>query len=155
MLRERARVAGVALATDFADPLPLLHADERALRQVLLNLLSNAVKFTPSGGRAWVSLAVESDGRLTLGVHDTGIGIAKSAKSRLFQPFAQADSALVRNQQGSGLGLSISRALVELHGGTITLESEEGRGTSVRVHFPRERVIARVPAPSPRRAAAG
>ena len=142
MLRERARSGGVALTLEPAGGLPLLHADERALRQVLLNVLSNAVKFTPPGGRANIAAQLEADGRLAVIVRDTGIGIPAKARPRLFQPFAQADSALVREREGTGLGLAISRALVELHGGTITLDSEEGHGTTVTVRFPRERVLA-------------
>jgi PAS domain S-box-containing protein len=110
-------------------------ADARALRQVALNLLSNAVKFTPPQGR--VEAIVDVDGGATLTVRDTGIGIARADMDRLFEPFQRGNSQVAREHPGTGLGLVITRKLVELHGGRIELESDPGRGTRVTVSLPK------------------
>ncbi|MBM3524042.1 MAG: hypothetical protein FJX57_13895, partial [Alphaproteobacteria bacterium] len=136
MLRDRARNAGVRLRVHVEEELPLVHADERAIRQVLINLLTNAIKFTPKNGRAEVYAAIDEDDWLRIAVGDTGTGIPDAVRPRLFEPFAQAGSPLVRNQEGTGLGLAICRGLVDLHGGTIGIESEAGVGTIVTVRLP-------------------
>ena len=125
-----------------ADRLPPLRADNRALKQVLLNLLSNAVKFTPRGGSITLSAAREPDGGVSISVADTGIGIATDDIAKAMEPFGQVDSSLTRRYQGAGLGLPISRSLVELHGGCLKLDSQPGVGTTARVRLPAERVIA-------------
>ena len=119
-----------------------VRADRRAVRQVLLNVLSNAVKFTPAGGSVTMSAEITSGGDLVLIVSDTGIGIDAAAMRHLFEPFQQADSSITRRFGGTGLGLSISRRLMTLHGGTLALDSALGKGTTVRIVFPRERVVA-------------
>jgi two-component system sensor histidine kinase/response regulator len=113
-----------------------LMADERALRQIALNLLSNAVKFTPAGGNVTVTVSA-SDGNAQFCVADTGIGIDKENISAVFELFRQVDSSLQRRHEGAGLGLAITKKLIELHGGTISLQSEVGVGTTVRTAFPR------------------
>ena len=118
--------------------LPLLYADPRGVKQMLLNLLSNAVKFTLPNGRVRLIMAVE-DGRITIAVDDTGIGIAEANIAGCFQPFDQVDNVLTRRFDGSGLGLAITKALVELHGGEIRLTSTVGVGTNVKLKFPAER----------------
>ncbi len=143
MLRERARNAGIRLRLHAGPGLPLLRADERALRQVVINLLANALKFTARGGRAEVQCALDEQGWLAIAVGDTGAGIPEEMLPRLFQPFAQAHSHLVRSKEGAGLGLAISRGLVELHGGSIGIESIEGEGTVVTLRLPPERLVAR------------
>ena len=120
----------------------MVRADRRAVRQVLLNVLSNAVKFTPAGGSVTVAAEITRGGDLVLVVTDTGIGIDKAAMRHLFEPFQQADSSITRRFGGTGLGLSISRRLMTLHGGMLTLDSAPGKGTTVRIVFPRERVVA-------------
>jgi signal transduction histidine kinase len=122
--------------------LPPIRADERRLRQVLINLLSNAVKFTPAGGQ--VSIAAEADAKrgFLIRVKDTGVGIKPEDIPTALEPFGQVDSSLVRNHEGTGLGLPLSRALVELHGGRLDIESEVGVGTTVTVALPPERLIA-------------
>ena len=110
-------------------------ADARALRQVALNLLSNAVKFTPPEGR--VEAIVEADGGAKLTVQDTGVGIAEEDMDRLFEPFQRGNSQIAREHPGTGLGLVITRKLVELHGGKIELESDLGHGTRVTVSLPK------------------
>ncbi|HYG86345.1 MAG TPA: ATP-binding protein [Azospirillum sp.] len=136
MVRDHALKGEVALLDDVS-ALPLaVHADRLAVMKILLNLLSNAVKFTPPGGSARVSAALEADGTLVLTVADTGVGIAPDALKQVFEPFQQGDMALNRRHGGTGLGLAITRALVELHGGGITLTSEPGQGTTATVRLP-------------------
>jgi signal transduction histidine kinase len=136
MVRDRAAKGEVMLIDD-SGPLPIgLLADRVAMMKILLNLLSNAIKFTPPGGSARVSVALEPSGAVLLSVADTGIGIPAEALERVFEPFQQADMSVTRIHDGPGLGLSVSRALVELHGGSIRLESQIGTGTTVIVRFP-------------------
>ncbi|MEB3309797.1 MAG: PAS domain S-box protein [Snowella sp.] len=119
--------------------IPNFVADERRLRQILINLLNNAVKFTPNGGQ--VSLTVQLDSQspqplLNFAISDTGIGIAEQDKSKLFQSFVQIDSRLARQYEGTGLGLSLVKRLVQLHGGHVTVESEVGQGSCFTVYLP-------------------
>jgi signal transduction histidine kinase len=115
-------------------------ADERRVRQILLNLLSNAVKFTPEGGEVTITASSKAGG-LTIAVKDTGIGIAEHDIPRALERFGQIDSAMGRKHTGTGLGLPLAKELTELHGGTLTIESELGTGTTVTVTFPPARVI--------------
>jgi signal transduction histidine kinase len=111
------------------------YGDPRRLKQILINLLSNAVKFTEPGGS--IALEVTEEERsVRFSVRDTGIGISKSDLPRLFKPFVQLDSSLGRRHGGSGLGLALVGRLAELHGGSVALESEPGRGTTVSVSVP-------------------
>lgn len=137
---ERAGEADVKI--EFSPPpgLPRLYADARRVKQMLLNLLSNAVKFTPAGGRVTIEAKTASDG-ITISVADTGIGIAADKMALVFTPFAQVDGSLKRKYEGTGLGLSLTKGLIELHGGSITLESAPGQGTTVSLWFPTERII--------------
>lgn len=105
------------------------------MRQIAINLLSNAVKFTPWGGSVTVEIS-GTDGQAQLTVADNGIGIAKEHLSTVFELFRQVDSSLQRRHEGTGLGLAITKRLIELHGGTICLESELSVGTTVRISFP-------------------
>ena len=123
-----------------------LRGDARAIKQIVLNLLSNAVKFTPRDGVVSLRIEHATNGDVALVVADTGIGIDAAALRSLGQPFRQADASISRKFGGSGLGLAICRKLLALHGGTLTIESTPGQGTTVRATFPRERVVeARVP----------
>jgi two-component system cell cycle sensor histidine kinase PleC len=143
LVSETARSKELVVTTDAAPNATVL-ADERALQQILLNLLQNAVKFTPQGGQ--ISVRSRSVGTgVFIYVADTGIGIPKSAISKLGQPFEQVENDLSRTYKGSGLGLSIARSLVELHGGRLRIRSQEGVGTIVLVHLPRMLVSAPVP----------
>jgi signal transduction histidine kinase len=135
LVAERAAEAGLTIEVDLAPDLPALNADEHKLKQVLLNLLSNAVKFTPAGGTVRVRAATEDDA-LVLAVSDSGIGIAEADIPKALAPFVQLDSSLARRYPGTGLGLSLSKSLVELHGGEFRLESAVGRGTTVTLRFP-------------------
>ncbi len=141
MLAADAELGGVALSADVAPGLPVLWADPLRLRQVLVNLLANGVKFTPAGGTVHLSAWQAEDGGLGFAVSDTGIGIAAADLERVLEPFAQASNTPYRPTQGSGLGLPLSRRLVELHGGTLTLDSRLDQGTTVTVRFPADRVL--------------
>jgi signal transduction histidine kinase len=117
---------------------PRLYCDRVRLRQMLLNLLSNAVKFTDSGGS--VEIDVEIRDGLALSVKDTGIGISAEDLPRIMTPFGRIGSVYSRKQRGTGLGLTLTRALVESHGGRLTVESAPGRGTNARLWFPVDRI---------------
>ncbi|MDE1986171.1 MAG: HAMP domain-containing histidine kinase [Alphaproteobacteria bacterium] len=123
--------------------LPNLYADERAIRQILLNLLSNALKFTPPGGTVTSFARAEKDGGITFGVQDTGVGIAKDDIAKVFQKFGQGRHDIVTMDKGTGLGLPIVKGLAEAHGGTVTLKSELGSGTTVTVRLPASRTHAK------------
>ncbi len=146
MVSERALRGGVTLDTDLADRLPALWADRRALMQMLLNLLSNAVKFTPSGGRVTVAAAPDEGGGIAISVRDTGIGIPSEYLATAFQPFAQLDSSHARKHGGTGLGLYLTKAFIERHGGRIAIDSVLGEGTVVRLLFPSARVVGQAAA---------
>jgi two-component system cell cycle sensor histidine kinase PleC len=111
-------------------------ADDSAIRRILLNLLSNAVKFTPAGGRVSLSAEAAPDDMIAVAVSDTGIGIAAADLDRIFEPFRRADAVISRAHEGTGLGLPITKRLVELSGGKLALESRVGLGTTVTVWLP-------------------
>lgn len=115
----------------------LVQADRGRLRQVLLNLLSNAIKFTTDGGRIAVSARLEDADRVRISVSDSGIGIAPEDQAKLFQEFVQLDASASRRYEGTGLGLALSKRLVELHGGTIGVESQLGKGSTFWFTLPR------------------
>jgi cell cycle sensor histidine kinase DivJ len=135
MIRLKAGEAEVRIEVTVAADLPTIVADRRACRQILLNLLSNAVKFTPKGGDVSVRLERQFDG-LVIRVADTGIGIPSDDLPRLGEPFFQVRSGNDRPFEGTGLGLSVVRGLVGLHGGTLTIDSAPGKGTTVAVRLP-------------------
>ena len=137
MMQNQAVKAGVALSAEVEEKVPELFADKRACRQILLNLLSNAIKFTEPGGTVRVS-AQRDRASLVLVVEDTGIGIAPQDLPRLGTPFVQAESAYGRRFDGAGLGLSVVKGLVQLHGGELGIESELGKGTRITVRLPLE-----------------
>ena len=112
-----------------------MRADHRLLKQIVLNLLSNAVKFTPQGGRVIIR-GRASDSAVTIAIADSGIGIPKDALAKLGRPFEQVESQLTKSHQGSGLGLAIAKSLTELHGGTMRIRSQPGRGTIVLLRLP-------------------
>lgn len=135
MMQLKADQSGVTLAHDYRHDVDEIVADKRACKQILINLLSNAVKFTPPGGR--VKVRLRPDGNLlAVTVVDSGIGISAGDLARLGDPFFQASESLDRTYEGTGLGLSVVRGLVGLHGGSITVESAPRSGTSVTVRLP-------------------
>jgi two-component system cell cycle sensor histidine kinase PleC len=134
LMRERAQSGGLDLSVSLQDP-PVIEADYRAVKQILLNLLSNAVKFTPRGGR--VAIKAERVGAyLRLSVKDTGIGISPEDLARLARPFEQVETQHAKTTQGTGLGLALTRSLIEMHGGRLELVSEPGLGTTAAVALP-------------------
>jgi signal transduction histidine kinase len=112
------------------------------MRQVLLNLLSNALKFTPAGGRVTTGLCLLPTGAVELAVTDTGVGIAPEDIDKLMTPFTQLANVYQRKHHGAGLGLTLVRAFAQRHGGEVAIESELGRGTTVRVRLPASRIAA-------------
>ncbi|MEQ8228233.1 MAG: PAS domain-containing sensor histidine kinase [Rhodospirillales bacterium] len=121
--------------------LPLLRADSRCVTQVLLNLVANAVKFNVTGGKVNVMAAPATDGQISVSIADTGIGIAPEDMNVVLEPFGQAGVSANHSHAGTGLGLSVSKQLMELHGGTLSLDSTPGKGTTVTVCFPAERIV--------------
>ena len=142
LVRERAERAGIEIVVDSPAGLPMVHVDARKLRQVLLNLLSNAVKFTPVDGEVRVLAELQETGELDVIVADTGIGIQKDDIDRAFEVFGQVDSALARRFEGTGLGLPLARAIVELHDGEVLIDSKPHGGTRVTVRLPGHRVLS-------------
>lgn len=147
MFEMRAAAAGVTMKTEFDPALPLLLADERACRQILINLISNAVKFTPAGGTVKTFARRAAGGGMELGVSDTGTGIDPEDVAMVFEAFGQGRHDIAVDEKGTGLGLPIVRGLVEAHGGKVTLDSVLGKGTTVICTFPRERLSAPQPVP--------
>jgi len=135
LVRERAQRHGIALGIDVAAEVGEIVADERKFKQILLNLLTNAVKFTPDGGRVDV-LARRTADALEVAVRDTGIGIAKEDQAAVFEEFRQVGRHYTNKQEGTGLGLALTRRFVELHGGAIRLESEPGKGSTFTFTIP-------------------
>ena len=137
LVRERAQRHGIALGQQIDPGLAEITADERKFKQILLNLLSNAVKFTPDGGRIDVTARREAND-IVVAVHDTGIGIAPEDQAAVFEEFRQVGRSYTNKQEGTGLGLALTRRFVELHGGRIWLESEPGRGSTFTFTIPAE-----------------
>jgi two-component system cell cycle sensor histidine kinase PleC len=141
LIRGRAEEAGLRLKSNFAPGLPNLVVDRLRLKQILLNLLSNAVKFTPSGGTVELCAHADDAGRFILAVRDTGIGMAPEAIPIALEPFRQVASPFARTVEGTGLGLSLAKSLIECHGGTLELESALNKGTTARLVLPADRTI--------------
>lgn len=137
----QAENAEVRLSVVIPRALPALWADERRLRQIVLNLLSNAIKFTSEGGTVQIFLSAEGD-HVVLGVRDTGIGMRAEDIPIALESFGQIDSKLNRKYSGTGLGLPLTKRLVDLHGGALAIQSEVGKGTTVTIVLPKERVLA-------------
>ena len=153
LLRSRILDGKLAEAVELPAGFPRLRADQRKTKQVLLNLITNAIKFTPAGGRIVISGQSDPETGLALTVSDTGIGIDAKDFNRVLQPFEQVDSSLARAHQGTGLGLPLVKAIMELHGGTLQLSSEVGVGTRVCVTFPPSRMVGDPVMPKSRSAA--
>ncbi len=141
LIQGRATEAGLELKVETPDTLPAMLADERRLKQVLINLLSNAIKFTPQGGTVTIKAMIDDNGRYVIVIADTGIGIEPDNMETVLSTFGQADGSLSRRHEGAGLGLPLSKSLVELHGGELTIESRPGQGTTVNIFLPKERTI--------------
>ena len=135
LLALKAQEAGVALSIRLAQDLPEISADRRAFNQILINLISNSIKFTPRGGQVTVSALCHGP-KFVLSVEDTGVGIGEADLGQLGKPFFQARASYDRRHDGSGLGLSIVKGLVGLHGGDVDIRSRVGEGTRVTVRLP-------------------
>ena len=140
LIGPRAARAQLSVVQQIPMNLPALWADERKLKQILLNLVSNSVKFTPAGGRIEVSAVLDAPSGLSILVQDSGIGIPARDLERVLEPFVQVENSLTRSYQGSGLGLPLAAKMTELHGGKLSIASQLGRGTLVRLAFPVERI---------------
>ncbi len=140
LVRDRAQKSGVDLVIDVSDDLPILRVDLRKLKQILVNLLSNAIKFTDTSGKVTLRAWCRADSGHVFQIIDTGIGIALGDIPKALSPFQQIDSELNRKYEGTGLGLPLTKNLVEMHGGSLDLQSELGVGTTVTIRFPAERV---------------
>jgi signal transduction histidine kinase len=134
LIRERASRHGITLDLAVAPEIGEIVADERKVKQILLNLLSNAVKFTPEGGRVGLT-ATAAEEVITIAVSDTGIGIAAADQATIFEEFRQVGTGS-QKQEGTGLGLTLTKKFVELHGGRIWVSSEEGRGSTFTFTLP-------------------
>ncbi|AMW28057.1 PAS domain S-box protein [Arthrospira platensis] len=146
-IKQQAFKKGISINVQIPQALPDLYIDERRLRQVLINLLNNAVKFTPSRGKISLEVKlqpppIDSDkSRVRFAVIDTGIGINEEQLSKLFKPFTQIDSALNRQYEGTGLGLSLVKRIVEMHGGTVNVISKVGSGSQFIFEIPCDDIL--------------
>jgi signal transduction histidine kinase len=134
-VRERATKHGITLDVSVDDRLGDFVGDERKIKQILLNLLSNAVKFTPEGGRIGIN-AKQTNGAVEISVTDTGIGIAPEDQPKIFEEFRQVNADYAHKSEGTGLGLTLAKKFVELHGGRIWVESEMGKGSKFTFTLP-------------------
>ena len=139
MITGRLTRAGVDLEISVDNSISVVRADTLRLRQVLLNLLTNATKFTPAAGKITVTVVPADNDKIAFTVRDTGVGIARKDIERVLEPFTQAVSATSQHLEGTGLGLYLTKHLVEKHGGTLEIESEVGVGTSVTFTLPTKR----------------
>ncbi|MCA8931722.1 MAG: hypothetical protein KDA49_04600 [Rhodospirillaceae bacterium] len=139
--KERAEEQGLVVTADLPRNTRLL-VDERKVKQILINVISNAIKFTPNGGAVTIEGRIAETGELELKVVDSGIGIAPEHLSKVMIPFWQVEGEQARRFQGTGLGLPLTKALVEAHGGTLDIASELGKGTTVTIVLPAHRVVA-------------
>ena len=140
LVRDRAAAGRIMLKEIVPAQLPHLHADDRAIKQILLNLLSNAVRYTLEGGRVSLRVSLERDGRFCITITDTGVGMTPEDLAKALTPFQQGGNLLTRKHHGTGLGLSLANHLAELHGGQLAIDSTPGKGTAVTVILPSWRV---------------
>jgi two-component system cell cycle sensor histidine kinase PleC len=140
LVEPQADRGSIGLAMNFALDAVIV-ADERAVKQILVNLLSNAIKFSRPGSEAVVFCRQSADGRLSLGVKDSGVGMTPEVLERVLLPFEQGSDAYTVEGRGTGLGLSICKQLVEAHGGRLHLESAPGIGSTIWAELPAERVV--------------
>jgi len=147
-VREQASESGVTLETRLPGDLPRVRGDKTKLRQIFINLLSNAVKFTPAGGVVAVSGRRPATGGYTISIADTGIGMSEPELALAMEPFGQVENSLSRTYAGTGLGLPLASRMTEMHGGTLTVRSVKGGGTTVDVWLPDRRILDRDPSAS-------
>ncbi|MCC7305634.1 MAG: PAS domain S-box protein [Alphaproteobacteria bacterium] len=144
MMASRAFGSNIKLKSDVPESLPNLLADQRLVRHVLINLVANAVKFSQAGGEVMIHAFMLNDGRMQINISDKGIGIPKDKIRQAMEPFGQvSEQSENAKHQGTGLGLPLAKAMVEMHDGSLALDSELGKGTTVFVSFPSYRIIPR------------
>lgn len=148
LVQPKAELRSLTLETKLTRTMPALWADERVIRQILLNLLSNAIKFTPGGGVITVVAELEPDNRIALIVRDTGVGMSREELAKAMEPFGQVTHQQSADTVGTGLGLPITKGLVRLHGGTMVVASEPGKGTEITIRFPFDRLRYADPGPA-------
>lgn len=146
LTRERANEGQVIISTEMDPQIDLVQADQRAIKQVLLNLVTNAIKFTPEGGQVVIGTGRRRDEdsgeeQVEMWVSDTGIGMEEHDIPVALTPFAQLEGSFTRRFEGTGLGLPLARHLCELHGGTLAIRSIPGKGTTVTMQLPGNRLI--------------
>jgi PAS domain S-box-containing protein len=141
LIADTAELRGIRFGVSYPSTAVTLRLDATRLKQILLNLLSNAVKFTPRGNGVSLATGWLADGEFFFRVTDQGIGMSPDEVVKALQPFQQIDSSLARRYEGTGLGLTLTKSLAELHGGSLSIESKPGRGTTVTATFPASRVI--------------
>ncbi len=131
LIKEKAMKHSITLSCEVADDIVSITADERKMKQVIFNILSNATKFTPDGGEIGILARKENKNEVLISIRDTGIGIEEKDRGKIFSEFEQIDSAYSRQYAGTGLGMPLTKKLIELHGGKIWFESKgEGKGTT-------------------------
>jgi signal transduction histidine kinase len=141
----KAREKGIAVEATLPEGRLSVYADPLRLKQVLINLMSNAVKFTPDNGRVTISVALRQSGMMSIEITDNGVGMTPSEIETALRPFGQVEQGFNKKYEGTGLGLPISAALVGLHGGSLTVESEKAKGTRVTVLLPKSE-LRQIPA---------
>jgi len=140
MMRERAESRGIELVPKLLEEEIEIWADERAMKQIFLNLLSNAIKFSKAGGKVCIRIVADRPDLAVVEFEDHGIGMNEEEQERALLPFGQAKPSTTHNYGGTGLGLPITKGLIEAHGGKLAIESRTGQGTTVRVSLPTERM---------------
>ena len=140
LINPQASKGKISLHNNINNDMPMFNGDVRRMKQIMLNLVSNAVKFTSTGGSVTVS-SVLDDGAISISVSDTGIGMGENDIEKALERFGQVDSGLNRKHEGTGLGLPLVKGLVEVHGGTLSINSFKGKGTTVSIRFPPERTV--------------
>jgi signal transduction histidine kinase len=146
MMRERAENRSIELVPKLLEQEVEIWADERAMKQIFLNLLSNAIKFSKEGGRVCIRVVADRSNLAVVEFEDFGIGMNQEEQERALQPFGQAKPSTTRNYGGTGLGLPITKGLIEAHGGKLEINSRPGQGTIARVILPAERKAMRASA---------
>jgi signal transduction histidine kinase len=141
LVAKRADQGQVSIEVAPLPHLPALLADQLRVKQVLINLLSNAVKFSPPGGRVGISAGIGADGGIAISVADNGVGMTAEEVTLALQPFRQVNASVAARNEGSGLGLPIATSLMEMHGGTLHIDSMPGRGTTVTINFPPDATV--------------
>jgi signal transduction histidine kinase len=141
LVKERTQRHGISLEIDLGSGQGTIVADERKFKQILLNLLTNAIKFTPQGGSITVA-ASSAENRLQIAISDTGVGISLEDQKLIFEEFRQVSETDGQTREGTGLGLTLTKKFVEMHGGEISVESEVGKGSNFRFFLPLNQIEA-------------